>query len=181
LRVDIAVEFNVVGLLKEGTGETREYEIDDEVLLKEEGTRAPVSGHLKLTRTNDGILAAADLVLEVGEECARCTGSFQTSLPVRIEEVYYPTLDIDSGHRLPAQDDPEALLIDEHHILDLNESIRQYRWMAEALAPLCRPECKGLCAVCGVDLNQEPQHQHEAPADARWSALAELAGRMDKE
>ncbi|HET9201132.1 MAG TPA: DUF177 domain-containing protein [Dehalococcoidia bacterium] len=176
------MEFNVVGLLKEGIGETREYEIEQgEVLLRDEGTRAPVSGHVKLTRTNDGILAETDLTLEVEEECARCTSSFKTSMPVRIEEIYYPTIDIDSGRRLPAQDDPEAFLIDEHHILDLSEPIRQYRWIAEDLAPLCRPECKGLCAVCGVDLNQESQHKHEAPVDARWSALAELAGRMDKE
>jgi uncharacterized protein len=176
------VEFNVVGLLKEGTGETREYDIqDEEVLLKDEGAHAPVSGHVKLTRTNDGILAEADLTLGVSEECARCAKRFGTSIAVRIEEIYHPTIDIDSGHRLPAQEDPEAFLIDEHHILDLTEPVRQYRWIAEDLAPLCRPECKGLCAVCGVDLNQETEHQHEASVDARWSALAELAGRIDKD
>jgi uncharacterized protein len=176
------VEFNVVGLLKEGIGETRDYEIEgEEVLLKEEGDRVPVQGHVKLTRTNDGILAAANLTIDVREECARCASVFRTTMPVRIEEIYYPTIDMETGHRLPAQDDPEAFLIDEHHILDLTEPVRQYRWIAEDLAPLCRPECKGLCAVCGIDLNKEPQHKHEVPTDARWSALAELAGKIDKD
>ncbi|HEX5939882.1 MAG TPA: DUF177 domain-containing protein [Dehalococcoidia bacterium] len=176
------MEFNVVGLLKEGIGETRDYEIEgEEVLLNDEGDRVPVRGHVKLTRTNDGILAQAELRIDVNEECARCASNFRTTIPVQIEEIYYPTIDMDTGHRLPAQEDPEAFLIDEHHILDLTEPVRQYRWVAEDLAPLCRPECKGLCAVCGIDLNKEPQHKHEAPVDARWSALAELAGKMDKD
>ena len=176
------MEFNVVGLLKEGTGETREYEIEgEEVLLKDEQARVPVRGNVKLTRTNDGILAEADLTIEVSEECARCASTFQTTMPMRIEEIYYPTIDMETGHRLAAQEDPEAFLIDEHHILDLTEPVRQYRWIAEDLAPLCRPGCKGLCAVCGIDLNKDPQHKHEAPVDARWSALAELAGKMDKD
>lgn len=176
------MEFNVVGLLKEGIGETREYELEgEEVLLKDDDARVPVEGHVKLTRTNDGILAEADLMLGVSEECARCTSTFQTSIPVRIEEIYYPTIDMDTGHHLPAQEDPEAFLIDEHHILDLTEPVRQYRWIAEDLAPLCRPECKGLCAVCGIDLNREAQHKHETPIDARWSVLAEIAGKIDKD
>lgn len=43
---------------------------------------------------------------------------------------------------------------------------------------LCRPDCAGLCAVCGRDLNVEPHEHEEEPADSRWGALAELRDRL---
>ena len=40
---------------------------------------------------------------------------------------------------------------------------------------VCSAECKGLCAVCGENLNTAgPEHQHERAPDARWAKLSEL-------
>jgi uncharacterized protein len=54
-------------------------------------------------------------------------------------------------------------------------------WARDALALvlpatlLCRPDCAGLCGVCGVDLNQAgPEHHHEREPDPRWAKLSEL-------
>ncbi|MPZ22421.1 MAG: DUF177 domain-containing protein [Dehalococcoidia bacterium] len=178
-----AVEFNVAQLLQESTGATRRYEgLREEVAVIDGGEQVPVEGDVTLTRTPGGVLAAARLQLLVGEDCARCLTPFEAPLRVTIEEIYHPTIDIVNGQRLPAPEDPEAFLIDEHHILDLTEPIRQYRLMAGSLAPLCRPDCRGLCAVCGADLNDSAeQHQHERPIDARWSALNELQTQPSKE
>ena len=38
----------------------------------------------------------------------------------------------------------------------------------------CRPECAGLCAQCGANLNEEPEHAHETAPDPRWAKLSEL-------
>ncbi len=43
---------------------------------------------------------------------------------------------------------------------------------------LCRPDCAGLCPVCGRDLNVEPHEHEEESADSRWGALAELRDRL---
>ena len=43
---------------------------------------------------------------------------------------------------------------------------------------LCKPDCAGLCPVCGKDLNREP-HEHDlAETDSRWAALADLRDRL---
>ncbi|HEU0336975.1 MAG TPA: DUF177 domain-containing protein [Gaiellaceae bacterium] len=53
-------------------------------------------------------------------------------------------------------------------------------WARDAIALglpdqiLCRPDCAGLCAVCGKDLNAEPHEHADAPPDPRWAALGEL-------
>jgi DUF177 domain-containing protein len=43
---------------------------------------------------------------------------------------------------------------------------------------LCRPDCAGLCPVCGRDLNLEPHEHGEEKPDSRWAALAELRDRL---
>ena len=35
-------------------------------------------------------------------------------------------------------------------------------------------QCLGLCPTCGIDLNADPSHEHEADKDPRWSKLDEL-------
>jgi uncharacterized protein len=54
-------------------------------------------------------------------------------------------------------------------------------WARDALAltvptqVLCRPDCAGLCPVCGTDLNDAgDDHGHEREADPRWARLSEL-------
>ncbi len=40
---------------------------------------------------------------------------------------------------------------------------------------LCRTDCAGLCAECGIDMNTaEPGHRHERGPDPRWAKLREL-------
>jgi uncharacterized protein len=57
-------------------------------------------------------------------------------------------------------------------------------WARDALALtlptqiLCKDDCAGLCAVCGVDLNAaEADHEHESSPDPRWAKLSEI--RLD--
>ncbi|MDD5219691.1 MAG: hypothetical protein PHV11_03895 [Candidatus Bipolaricaulis sp.] len=40
---------------------------------------------------------------------------------------------------------------------------------------LCRPDCRGLCPVCGRDLNLDPQHRH-APEDRDRRRLGDFLG-----
>jgi uncharacterized protein len=53
-------------------------------------------------------------------------------------------------------------------------------WARDALALTlpaqitCTPECAGLCAQCGANLNEEPDHAHESAPDPRWSKLSEI-------
>jgi uncharacterized protein len=54
-------------------------------------------------------------------------------------------------------------------------------WARDALALalpaqiVCREDCRGLCAVCGENLNDAaPDHAHERAPDPRWSKLSEL-------
>ena len=43
---------------------------------------------------------------------------------------------------------------------------------------LCRPDCAGLCPVCGKNLNDEPHTHDDVAADPRWAALESLREQL---
>jgi uncharacterized protein len=60
------------------------------------------------------------------------------------------------------------------------EEVALGQWARDALALelpgqlTCREDCAGLCGQCGADLNEDPEHRHEAAPDPRWAKLGEL-------
>jgi uncharacterized protein len=63
----------------------------------------------------------------------------------------------------------------EHGVLGLQAWARDALALALPTTVLCRPDCAGLCSVCGIDLNAaDPDHAHERQPDPRWAKLSEV-------
>ena len=169
------MQINVSQLLKSSIGSVREYELSDYVDISGEGTKELVEGEIKLTRTHRGILAQGTLHTTITINCSRCLHPFDHRFTIKIEEEYFPLIDVVSGIPLPLPEEPGYFTIDEHHIIDLSEAVRQNALLAIPMKPLCREDCKGLCAECGQDLNEEQCKCREGEIDPRWTKLAELA------
>ena len=170
------MRFHVAQLLKEGIGATRSYEVSEsDFVVADDGSRGSVEGTVALLGTKSGILARATLRLRYPEVCSRCLTPLEVPLELHIEEEYQPTVDVMTGSACPRPEDPSTLLIDEHHVLDLTEAFRQYRLLATPMQPLCRPDCAGLCPVCGQNRNESACACSRDEYDPRWSALAKLA------
>jgi uncharacterized protein len=167
------MQINVSQLLKSLIGSTREYEVDEAIEIGGRERRA--QGRLKLTRTDRGILAQGLLYTETEIVCSRCLEVSDCRLTLKIEEEYYPTTDILTGAPIAAPEQTDAYTIDEHHIVDLTEAVRQYAALAVPMKPLCRANCAGLCPTCGRNLNEGDCGCPQQPADPRWAALNKLA------
>ena len=169
------MEYNVSSLLKEHTGASREYDIDDDVLI--DGQRRHVTGHARFDRTPDGILVRATVRGEGQAECSRCLKPVTFPVEIAFEEEYIPTIDIETGAAIdPPEGEDDAYRISPRHILDLREPVQQYWSMAQPMAPLCREDCPGLCPVCGEELGPDHPCAREQ-IDARWEKLAQLRQR----
>jgi uncharacterized protein len=169
-----ALQFNVAQLLKQATGASRSYEIDipfpelDEHLV----LLAPLRGHVHFLRIGVGVLASGTFSTAVELTCMRCLSEFRLPIEFELEEEFTPTIDIVTGIKLPLPPDQDtATLIDEHHILDLSEVVRQDLWLSLPTSPICRPDCKGLCPRCGQNRNLAECNCHAEEIDIRWIAL----------
>jgi uncharacterized protein len=168
------MEINVAQLLKEPIGATRNYEIDEVVDVTGEGNNRLVEGEVKLQRTQRGILVKGEFRTELELTCSRCLGSFTYPLEINFEEEYIPTIDIVTGIPLSSPEEAGDFRIDEHHVIDLTEAIRQYTLLAMPMKPLCREDCAGLCQECGHNLNQGPCGCSVQEVDPRWAKLSKL-------
>jgi len=79
-----------------------------------------------LLRTQRSILVKCNLNTEIELTCSRCAISYQQPLKIKFNEEFYPTIDVDSGAPLPWPEEASSFTIDEQHILDLTEAVRQY-------------------------------------------------------
>ncbi|MBN1188444.1 MAG: DUF177 domain-containing protein [Dehalococcoidales bacterium] len=169
------MEINVSQQLKALIGNIREYEIDEIADVLGSGLKIVIKGSVKLTRTHRGILAQGNFKTGIPVECSRCLRTFIFPLTVTVEEEYFPVIDVNTGNPLELPDETGSFSIDEHHILDLREAIRQNTLLAVPMKPLCRQDCAGLCQQCGKDLNEGPCDCPKETIDPRWARLVQLS------
>jgi uncharacterized protein len=165
--------WNVGGLLGEPPGGERTDRIASATIDLGADLRLadPIDGRVRLVRTNRGILATANVQTALALECSRCLREIACPVGVRIQEEYLPCLDLATGRPLSVGDEPDVLRLSDHHELDLETPIREAIQLAEPIAPLCRPDCPGLCIVCGGRLD-EGMHDHpDEEIDPRLEAL----------
>jgi uncharacterized protein len=179
-----SLQFNVAGLLTGPKGGTRSYELYipvSELDQLDEGfdVVAPFQGSARFLWTNEHIMVRVTGMTVVTMTCSRCLEPFTQAVEVHIEEAFVPTVDMATGMPIVQDESDVAVLIDEHHILDLSEILRQSILLAMPLTPVCSPDCKGLCPVCGANLNHESCSCTVESIDPRWSALHILLQRSE--
>lgn len=109
----------------------------------------------------DRLVAKGTASLTVGLECGRCLISFRHPLKLQFSEEF-------------AQRPGEEQFPIRHDELDLAPMLRTVVLLAIPAVPLHDSECRGLCPVCGKNLNDEP---HDHPAASPESPFQELDGK----
>ena len=167
------MEVNVAQLMKSSIGAERHYNIDEPIDI--DGEEVQVKGEVKLVRTDRGILATGLLDAVLTIECSRCLQLFDCPVKINFEEEYFPTLDIVTGLPLEEPDEqPGYFTIDDHHIIDLDEAIKQYAVLATPMKPLCQADCPGLCPICGHNLKMGPCGCSAEEPDSHQTVLRKL-------
>jgi uncharacterized protein len=104
---------------------------------------------------------------------------FEASLAgpcMRCLERAHPTFAVDAREvSQPGEAEELASPYVEREAVDLHAWARDALALALPSTLQCQPDCAGLCAVCGENLNRAgPDHAHEREPDPRWAKLSEL-------
>lgn len=130
---------------------------------------ADVALGLRFEAVSEGVLVTGSAVAPLTGECARCLDPLTATTEVSIQELYRYLPD-------PGEDkaDDEERFLDGDR-LDLEPAFRDAVVLALPLSPLCREDCPGLCAECGVRLAEAGAlHGHGEDLDPRWGPLRQL-------
>jgi uncharacterized protein len=124
----------------------------------------PAPAELRVTRASSGTVLELSFDVTLAGPCFRCLQDAELALSLQLREY---------GATKPESDDERTEYLHDDR-LDLSA------WAHDAIALalpdkiLCRPDCEGLCPVCGKDLNVEPHVHEEERTDPRWEKLSEL-------
>jgi uncharacterized protein len=129
---------------------------------------APLDLDLRLESATEGVLVTGTVTAPITGECGRCLDPVFDELAVDICELFaYPGSVTDETTE---QDEVDRIVDD---LIDVEPVVRDAVVLALPVAPLCRPDCAGLCPTCGQRLDDLPaDHAHET-LDPRWAALTE--------
>ena len=166
---------NVAGLLREPAGSVRAVDLGPlEWLDPVAPDRRRLLGVLRLQRTNRGILASGRVRTLARRVCIRCLDAFDEPVEIAISEEFLPSVDPATGAILEeGSADADVARIDAHHELDLGAVLADELTLAEPMHPLCQPDCRGLCQVCGRRLDDGACEHEAAPIDPRLAPLAD--------
>jgi uncharacterized protein len=101
----------------------------------------------------------------VNGPCMRCLEPAEPDFDVDAREVEQPGAGDEELSSPYVNDDGE---------LDLAAWARDALALTLPAQITCTAECAGLCPQCGANLNEEPEHAHEAAPDPRWAKLSEI-------
>ena len=177
---------NVAPLLKQPLGTRVDYAIEESPIDPRgdnagllDASVVDVDALVHATHTNPGAYFEGSADAHVAAQCARCLQPIDTPVHADFAEQYYATLPVDAGAAI-LESPVDAKTIGSDFKVDLTDLLREELILVTPVAALCRPECAGLCPVCGDDLNVRP-HTHDDAVDARWAALRDLKDRIAKE
>lgn len=114
--------------------------------------------------TGDGWALRLRFTARLDGPCMRCLEAARPGVEVDAREVQQTG----GGEEL------ESPYVDELEALDLHAWARDALALALPAQITCRADCRGLCPQCGVNLNADPEHQHEREPDPRWAKLSEI-------
>jgi len=138
-----------------------------------------VGGHracINAKRMGLDVYLSADCPLKLQTDCAACLMAFDLDVPVAFSLTLKPRPKSDDEQpddlELSKEDLEECFYRGD--VIDLTEILREQILLALPMYPRCSPDCKGLCSVCGVNLNQEACDCNRDEVDPRLAALKTL-------
>jgi uncharacterized protein len=159
-----------VGDLRGAPGATKEIQTSEAIhglqgALGRISEEHPLTLDLIAESMVDGIAVSGDVQATIHLVCSRCLIEFDQQLDVSINEVFYFSTPEDEGYEV------------EGRTIDLEPLLRDVLVLAIPIRPLHTKACKGICAICGADLNEFDCGHREEVADLRWAPLKALLER----
>jgi uncharacterized protein len=157
---------NVGFIIHETIGYSRDFPFETAVVhLPPELELTDLDGVVRVTRTAQGLLVQVKMAAKTAAECVRCLEDFNQPLEIDFTELYAFT---------PSSVTESGLLVPENGKIDLEPLVREEMLLAVPISPVCRPGCRGLCPVCGENLNQVHCQHEQEEIDIRLEALKAL-------
>jgi uncharacterized protein len=156
---------NVGFFINQPVGYSREFPFEfDHIILKPDFELNNLTGNITMDRAQQGLRVRGKFMGSTPITCGRCLEQFDQKLEATFEDIftfpYYPLSE-------------NEYLIPEDGFIDLEPLISDYLALEIPINPVCASDCKGLCIMCGQNLNLG-MCDHQPGADNESNDVAEF-------
>jgi uncharacterized protein len=138
---------------------------------------APVELEFDINKDKDKFRLVGRVRTELELTCSRCIETYRFAIDAEFDQRYLPSSAASSeADREVEEDDLETSYYTDDEI-DLSQLMREQFYLALPMKPLCREDCKGLCAQCGTNLNTGTCDCAPVWEDPRLAALKAIRGK----
>jgi uncharacterized protein len=138
-------KFNAGFLVKQAVGSYRDLQFDAVLARFEDDLEVKgVQGEVRLSRTVQGMLVQGKFTGEIQAQCGRCLEDCTQEIHADFDELY----------TFKSNEATESdFVLPEDANIDLTPILRELFVLDIPIKSLCKPDCKGLCPVCGLNRN----------------------------
>ena len=160
------LRLNVGFIVNSDVGFSNEFPFDhDKIQIADDLELRDFHGSAIVGRTPQGLLLTGAFQAAFNVECVRCLREFDHTVQWEMTELY--------AFSEKSVTDSDLILPDDAQI-DLAPLVRDYALTEVPINPVCKPDCKGLCAECGQDLNKKDCGHHELTDGFPFASLKDL-------
>ena len=157
---------NVGFIIHEEVGYNHDFPFDiSKLTLGEDLELRKLDGLVNVGKTPQGLILQGDFSAETTLSCVRCLAEFNHNLEWNFTELY--AFDKRSVTE-------SGLILPEDAHIDLAPLVREYAILEIPISPLHGPNCKGLCPVCGQNLNEKDCGHRSEHTDSPFAKLKDL-------
>lgn len=160
------LRLNVGFIIHEQVGYNHEFPFEfDKIKIGDDLELRDLSGSVVVGRTPQGLIVTGDFTAETTVDCVRCLKPFSQLLDWDMTELY-------AFNQKSVSE--SGLYVPEDGQIDLEPLVRDYALLEIPISPICQPNCKGLCSVCGQDLNDRDCGHRPVENESPFSVLKKL-------
>ncbi len=154
---DNPLRLNVGYLFNKPIGTSRDIPVNFEDLQIDDLDIRNLESVVRVSRTREGLLLQVTAKTKIKTECVRCLEAFYQPVEVTFEELY----------QFPSRYREETdLVLPPDGYIDLAPLYREYLLLAIPIRSICKPDCRGLCVICGENLNETTCEHQNAQNDS---------------
>ncbi len=140
------LRLNVGFIVSQSIGYKRDFEFEfPQINLQSDLDLFNFKGVAQISRTPQGLFCQVHIQADIHQECVRCLTDTVIALQTTFDELYaFSTRTMSES----------GLILPEDGHIDLEPLVHEYLTLEIPIQPLCKPDCQGLCMICGENLNE---------------------------
>jgi len=149
-------------------------DVDLEETVESDIIISPIKARLKIIKIGSEVIVKGEVVADIKLQCSRCIAEFFNTLSVPVDVVYHPLDELKGDDRheiLSGELDMDFYSGDE---MDLTTLMKEQILLNIPMKPLCKDSCRGICPICGKNLNEGDCSCLQEENESRFDILKKI-------